>query len=355
MVPARSVTPPPLAGFRSVRGHGAAIDLLRRAVAHDRVASTYLFAGPQGVGKDRVAHALAQVMNCTQRRPPPDLDACGECRPCKLIATGHHPDVLILQRELKEPPENPEKADEKRRLRREEVPESELRPFIVIDDVRALINVMAFRPHEGGTRWVIVREAERLKTESANAFLKTLEEPPEFTHFVLLTHKPSMLLQTIRSRCQIVRFGPLEDAEVRAVLTDTGVEASVIEHVATYAEGSVGRALEFTDTEALARRKALVDELLGALRANHPGTFVTVGEKSKEAEKRDLDAALVLFQRHFRMEALQRAGTQPRHAAVYAARADIVRETLETLDGGGNLNVQLALEAMLVKLREARA
>lgn len=346
---------PALHGFATVRGHRATLDLLRRAVAAGRVASAYLFVGPAGVGKDLTAHALAQVMNCLA---PVDGDACGSCTPCRRIATGMHPDLLHLQRDLKDPPADAMKRDELRRRRLESFPESDLKGNVTVEQVRELIARMPFRPHEGGTRWVVVREAERMRAEAANAFLKTLEEPPEATHFVLLTHQPSMLLPTIRSRCQVVRFGLLDGGDVSGILAGLGLDPALIETVVPLADGSVGRALEFSDAEALAHRKELMTKFLGALRATQSGfaggAFIDIGEAAKALDKRDLDAVLTLLQRHFRAEALQAAGSNGRLASVMAARAEIVRESQTAIDGPSNLNVQLAIEAMLVKLREVR-
>lgn len=339
--------PTPLAGFRSVRGHAAAIELLRRAVAADRVASVYLFAGPQGVGKDRVALALTQVLNCGARLP--DGDACGECAPCRKIASGAHPDLLVLQRDRREPLKEAE-AERDRHKRREDIPESELRQNLTVEQVEEVLARMPFRPHEGGSRVVVVREAERLLPQAANKLLKTLEEPPRDTHFVLVTHRPSALLTTIRSRCQTVRFGLLDPSDVTSVLASLEVDASI----APLGDGSVGRALAFRDVEERAKREALKDEVLASLRAGHPGAIVAIGERFKDLDRRDADAVLTLLQRHFRGEAVQVAA-EPRRAAVNAMRADVAREAQEQLDGAGNLNVQLTVEAMLVRLREVRA
>ncbi|MBI5514747.1 MAG: DNA polymerase III subunit delta' [Deltaproteobacteria bacterium] len=346
------MTAPTLEGFRSVRGHAAAVALLRRAFAFDRLAGAYLFAGPLGVGKDRVAHCLAQLANCRARTT--DQDACGQCPSCRKIALGQHPDVKVLQRDLKDPPRDPERLAEHARRRLEDVPEGELRPAITVDQVRELVAPMAFRPHEGGTRWVVVREAERLREEAANAFLKTLEEPPPATHFVLLTHSPSRLLTTIRSRCQVVRFGALDTEDVVAVLESLGHEGAAARSLAELADGSVGRALEYSDAEALKVRREWVGKLLGSLQAARPGAFVELADKARALDKRDLDAVLTLFQRHFRAEALAQAAGHPRASAVHAARADVVRGAQESLTFGPNLNVQMVLEDMLVRLREAR-
>ncbi len=354
---------PTLKGFASVRGHADAIALLRRAIAQGRVASAYLFTGPPGVGKDRVAHALAQHVNCTQRV---DDNACGVCDACRRLLTQTHPDVLLLQRALKDAPKDP---TFRRPDRIEDIPESELSQIVSVQQVRELIARMPFRPHEGGTRWVIVREAERLRQEAANAFLKTLEEPPAATHFVLLTHRPSMLLPTIRSRCQTLRFGLLDDADVRAVLADLGHPADLIDTVAPLGDGSVGRALEFVDPSALKLRTDLCDALRAAVAAyalddtQLAGLLdlaEAVGNRLKAdahngIDRRDLDAALTLLYRHYRNEAVAAAGRDSRAALTSAARATVVRETLEALDGGGNLSPRHCLQSMLLRLREARA
>lgn len=354
---------PTLKGFASVRGHADAIALLRRAIVQGRVASAYLFTGPAGVGKDRVAHALAQHVNCTQ---PLNDNACGLCNPCRRLLTQTHPDVLLLQRALKEAPKDP---NAKRPDRIEDIAESELAQNVSVQQVRDLIARMPFRPHEGGSRWVIVREAERLRQEAANAFLKTLEEPPRDTHFVLLTHQPSKLLSTIRSRCQTIRFGLLDDAEVRAVLADLGHPDSLIDTLAPLGDGSVGRALEFVDPEALKLRTNLCDAMRAAVKAYAVDDAQlagildlaeAVGNRLKAdardgIDRRDFDAALTLLYRHYRNESVAAAGRDTRAALTSAARATVVRETLEALDGGGNLSPRHCLQSMLLRLREARA
>ncbi len=220
---------------------------------------------------------------------------------------------------------------------------------------------------------------------AANKLLKTLEEPPRGTHFVLVTAKPSSLLPTIRSRCQIARFGFLSTDDVAAVMheglalratekaadRDGAMEFDFAESdigtLARYGDGSVGRALEFKPKELRASREAMVTEMLDALRAGVPAAYVSIGEQLKKlkrdddnqvvggSDRHELDAVLMLLQRHFRNEAVQTAANKPRHAVVNAARADIVRETQALLDGSSNLNPQLVIEAMLVRLREARA
>ncbi len=156
VVPADPVVMAGLSGFRSVRGHDATVALLRHAIAHDRVPSVYLFAGPAGVGKDRLAHALAQVLNC--KSVLADGDACGVCEACAKIARAVHPDVIVIQRDRKEPIEDgPKDSSERRReterdraRRLEDVLEADLRPNITVEQIDELQARLPFRPHEGG-------------------------------------------------------------------------------------------------------------------------------------------------------------------------------------------------------------
>ncbi len=178
-----------------IRGQPRVVELLRRAMAQDRVPHAYLFTGPAGAGKYQTALALAAAMNC-ERAPG---EGCGTCAACERIAAGVHPDVQTLERQ------GP----------------SQTIPIEVIR--KQVIPALGLPPHEARARLYLVEEATSLLDPAANALLKTLEEPPARTHFVLCTASPLELLPTIRSRCQRVLFQPPEvevsgdDATVRAV------------------------------------------------------------------------------------------------------------------------------------------
>jgi DNA polymerase-3 subunit delta' len=184
--------------FRDVIGHRRILALLARSVANDSLPPSLVFAGPDGPAKRQTALALAQTLNCLDRPAASSggtagVDACGACAACTRIARGIHPDVLLL-----EPGDN---------------------ASIKIDQVRDVIERAAYRPFEGRRRVVIIDAADTLVAAAQNALLKTLEEPPPASVFVLLTSRPDMLLPTVRSRC--IRLGFAEaaveevDAEAR--------------------------------------------------------------------------------------------------------------------------------------------
>jgi len=165
--------------WASVPGQDRVVAQLRRAIERDRVPHAYLMSGPRGAPLYDTTIALAMALNC---RATAGGDGCGECDACAKIAAGIHPDVVTLVREG-------------------------AAQIVPIESVRnQVIARLGLPPHEGDVRVFIVEEATSLAPPAANALLKTLEEPPARTLFVLCTTAPEQLLPTIRSRCQRVRF-----------------------------------------------------------------------------------------------------------------------------------------------------
>jgi DNA polymerase-3 subunit delta' len=228
--------------FRDLAGHRRLLDLLARATARGSLPPSLIFAGPEGVGKRRAAVALAQLFNCTSPVVSSGAaadDACGACPSCRRISRGVHADVLVI-----EPGET---------------------GSIKVDQVRVAIERSGYRPFEGRRRAVIVDDADAMVVEAQNALLKTLEEPPNASTFILITSRPDVLLPTVRSRCQRLRFAPLETAEVAAVLVrDHGMPEADAHAAALLAGGSVGRALE-ADTEAYVEARDAAAAALGSL------------------------------------------------------------------------------------------
>jgi DNA polymerase-3 subunit delta' len=193
--------------FRDIAGHKRLVALLARSVGEDALPPSLIFAGPRGVGKRATAVAVAQALNClapikSEVRGPLDLflDACGTCGACLRIARGVHPDVVVL-----EPGDT---------------------GSIRVDEVREVIGRTAYRPFEGRRRVVIVDEADALVDSAQNALLKTLEEPPPSSVFILITTRPDALLPTVQSRCPRLRFPSVGREEIEAA--DREVAARVL-------------------------------------------------------------------------------------------------------------------------------
>ena len=198
----------------TVAGQDTAVESLRRALAGGRTHHAYLFEGPEGVGKERAAFGLAQALVCTDSTA--SGSACGTCSACSRAVPKEsgglalHPDVIVLGRGLYEPAQIGRKTPESKELS--------------IDQVRTLVLARAaFPPHEGRAKVFVVRAADELSVSAANALLKTLEEPGNATHFILLTSRKAALLSTIRSRTLALRFGPLPPSVVERILLGRGV------------------------------------------------------------------------------------------------------------------------------------
>lgn len=177
------VFPDDMPGLASIEGQPRAIEVLRAARAAGKLHHAYLFEGPEGAGKAATARALAMALECESPDPALRRDGCGACPACQKVEAGTHPDVVWF----------------------------DMTPKGLTERVRELLTTLGFRPHEGRARVVIFDGAQALapvpeRAEAANVLLKTLEEPPADTHFILVTAEPRRLPVTVRSRCQRIRF-----------------------------------------------------------------------------------------------------------------------------------------------------
>jgi len=229
-----------------ILGHRRQLEQLERARRAGRVAHAYLFHGPRGVGKEQVARAFAQSLNCTDAAASP----CGQCQDCQLVEQEKHPDVRLLASE----------AELVRRGRREaesrRAPSSQIR----IEQLDELQPLFRHRPYRGGWKVVIVVDAHAMNQFCQNRFLKTLEEPSPDTVIVMVTHRPDALLDTVRSRCQPLSFGTLPVAEIAGWLEEhEGLDAGQAAVLAAMGQGSLGQARQLAQGDILQLRNSLAE------------------------------------------------------------------------------------------------
>ena len=239
----------------SIVGHNWAVALLRRSLAEGRVGHAYLITGPPQIGKGMLALTFAQALNCTHnemiQRP------CGECRSCRLVSGGNHPDVQLVE---------PDGV------------------YLKIDQVRALQHQIALSPVEGRYKVYILREMERATTQAANALLKTLEEPPSHALLILTASEPEALLPTIVSRCQLLPLRPLSREAVEAALVARGVAAEQAALLAGLSGGRIGWAMEVNQKPAILERRAQqLDELQELLGQGRAERFAYVEKLSRDS------------------------------------------------------------------------
>ena len=213
-----------------------------------------------------------------------------------------------------------------------------------------MLSHAAYPPHEGRARVFIIRRAEELNANAANALLKTLEEPRQGTHFVLITSRGDRLLNTIRSRSLPVRFGPLPDAVVRGVLTAHGVPSGQHDLAIELAAGSASAALALVDEERTKDRDAFVSSVLGAVAARDLGPAVALsegGERDRAELREDLRALGAVLARRARSE-VDRA---PDAACAAARQYDAVARAVVSLER--NASPQLTMIALIQEMRSA--
>ncbi|MDB4972328.1 MAG: polymerase delta prime subunit [Myxococcaceae bacterium] len=328
-----------------LRGQNTAVKTLERALSKGQLPNAYLFEGPSGVGKHQAALALAQARLCTVHAGK----GCGSCIVCTRILASNHPDA----RQFK--------------------PRDEGKRNIQVETLRnEILPLTQYAPFEGAHAFMIFPEADvsfpAQHPEAANALLKTLEEPRAGVTFVLLSDRPQQLLQTIRSRCQRVRFGPLPPLVVEHVLEEHGVAEALRGPAIALAEGSADRAL------LLAKDGTAKDLLDRALRIDRTLALRDTGrliELSEELAKSD-DLPLVLgtLAAVYRDVAVQGLGLgadklrfqseraqiqeraqelRPQHAAARVSRLAELPELLAK-----NANPQIALDNLLVQLSQLR-
>ena len=234
-----------------------AIGSLQRAYAVGRMAHAYLFSGDDGVGKAATARAWAKMLLCenkqTVQKDPVFTDSCGQCHSCRTFDGGGHPDFRPIYKELVQ-----YTKEGKNKKTPVDMPISVIREF--------LIDKVANRPTMGDFVVYIIDEAEKVNASSQNALLKVLEEPPGYCVIILLCSRLDKMLPTTLSRCQLVRFGPIDQAKIIETLMTEGFAESEAVYWARFSQGSLGRALswatlEIKDDSTYAIKKQLLEKL----------------------------------------------------------------------------------------------
>jgi len=209
-------------------------DSLQSRIAQENLPHALLLTGRRGVGKLQFARQLADLLLCSESQIAP----CGQCKGCRLIAAGTHPDLKVIQ-----PPED--------------------KNVISVDQIRELTHYLSLTALCGGYQVILIAPADAMNVNAANSLLKTLEEPPSNTLLLLMTDRPSALTATIRSRCQVINFEKPAHESALAWLKNQQPELDpkAAETVLELADGAPLRAVEMATQGAISQRTEMLDDL----------------------------------------------------------------------------------------------
>jgi DNA polymerase-3 subunit delta' len=226
--------------FKDIQGQDRAVTFLRGSIESGRISHAYIFYGPDGIGKKLTAMNFAKALSCSAANEAGGVNfarSCDACISCRKIDSSNHPDVSVLR---------PEKEG----------------GSIAIDAVRALIKDANLKPYEAKKKVYIIDEADGMKEEASNAFLKTLEEPPSDSVFILIAESLRRLPATIVSRSQVVKFFPLRVDEVKDILIKLyGVDESKAHVLSHLSAGRLGDAVKYADEVFFAKREKVIAAL----------------------------------------------------------------------------------------------
>ncbi len=220
--------------FQSISCQDRVVRLFQSALANDRLSHAYIFAGQDGVGKGLFSRELAKAIFCQTSK----TDACNTCHSCQRIDGDNFPDLLTI------------------------LPEKNSR-VIKIDQLKHFQDSLYVKPLESRHKISIIQSADKMNEEASNCLLKTLEEPPSYAIIILIVNSLDAVRETIRSRCQIVRFSPLPAAVVQDVLVNQfQQDRGQARQLASISNGSIARAMQLSSSDMMKKKNWLVERVL---------------------------------------------------------------------------------------------
>jgi len=255
--------------FKDVVGNVGVKKILHRALKQQKLPNSLLFAGHEGIGKKETALVVAKALNCLKKT----ADACEECAHCRTINNGNFPDVMVI---------------------------SSVKEVLKIDQMRLLKDTAYLKPMAGRKRVFIIDEAEKMNDEASNSLLKILEEPPPFSHIILVTPNPYRIIPTIKSRCQIFQFSPIPKEEIQKALVAKGFQPERAQILSLLVDGNLKQALSMEWEEVQSQRKKAWHLFLALNKKENAADLLKEFSASRSVIKEELESTLGILASFYR-------------------------------------------------------
>lgn len=303
-------------GYNNILGNDSLIDNLKSTVRNNRINHAYIFDGESGMGKMTIAKAFAKTLNCVEGGDQP----CGKCMSCKTFDSDNNPDIFYISEQK----------------------------GIKVDTIRQQINQnIITKPFSYKYKIFIIKDAHTMNVQAQNALLKTLEEPPEYVIFLLLSCNYNMLLTTILSRCVLFKMRQLPQPLLKNYLLEQGFDSMSAETMSHYACGVVGRALTLQHSETFQDLLAFAFKLCEELKDYDLIEMYKAADSLKD-KKDDFDTLLQLMYYIFR-DALVFKTTGADNRLIHTMQIDKIKKICNSFSRRQLLKSCLALENARVR------
>lgn len=310
-----------MGSFKDVVGHKDIIQYIANAVTMDKVSHAYILNGERGSGKKLLARLFARTLLCEKHGPEP----CNECHSCRQAESGNHPDIIQVTHEKPN--------------------------TISVDDIREQVNnTVMIKPYQGPYKIYLIERAELMSVQAQNALLKTIEEPPEYVVFLLLTENAEALLPTINSRCVMLKLRNIKDKLIRRYLMEVLKIPDYKADVCTaFAQGNVGRAIMLANSEHFNEIK---DEAVQLLKYIHEMELseVVAAVNNITSYKLEITDYLDIIMIWYRDVLLYKA-TKDIDRVVFKDQVNYIREQAKTSSYEGIERVLSSLEKAKTRLK----
>lgn len=313
-----------------ILGHQKQRQFLRHLAKIDKIAHAYLFSGESQIGKRTVALEFIKLLNCkiTDFNKKP----CQTCHPCKALQKNQHPDLIVVEPQLSF-------------LKDIQIKEKQ---EIKIAQIRALRQKLSFSSYSGSIKAVILDKAHTLNQEAASAFLKILEEPKGKTIFILVSSHPEMILPTILSRVQRIKFFPIALAELKTYLGQKKITENKVKEIISFSLGRPGIAIDYLlNPDKLEGEKEKIQQLEKLISSNLFERFEYAKKLSKDSQ--DLKKTLNIWLKYLRNILLLKISSENLRVVKVRKILKAMQKTIFLLSST-NVNSQLALETLMLEL-----